>query len=726
MPPKKKLKIPEGQQNMFSFLSAPRTDTVSDSANENADSESGEEQPASSSAQSLGQSAETSAPSSSQSNRRHSDKWLKLYPWLRYSDTPDGSTVMKCQYCLDAGRNNSYTKGCKNFKTSSLREHVTTQDHQLAIAAPKLKVDAEKTKDKIRTNEEKGLLVALKAAFWLAKEGIPMLKFKSLMSFLENDLNITEASYLRTSSHIAYDSQYSADGFVDSLSQTVEEYITDKLQQSPCVTVLSDESTDITVHKRLVIYAQAVDPITLVPSTYFITNIHITDATGKGITNAILQEMSGRGIDATKIMGLGSDGASVMTGQKNGVSGRMKRENPHQVNTHCVAHRLCLCTSQAADECPQVKNYQETLTSVYYYFHGSASRGDRLEAIQNALDDPKVRFKEVHSVRWMSFYLALEAVFKSLDSLLVYLAEATLKDPKAMGLKKKIATVSFISMTYLLMDIIPIVTKLNMFLQKPNIDVALVNVKLDRCISDLTALKETDGQYMQMLAKDIVNSHFRGHQLTPSSHDLQATKVMFLDKLIDNIDSRFPNTDFITAFGVLGMRPISTCSKEELQTWGDAEMHRLLEHYGEEQKHTWEDEDGKKHTKISPAILSPQETLAEWRELKATVLAVGYHRDDLPTLWHNIAINHRDDFPNMMKLAALCLTLPIHTADCERGFSVQNQILTPSRNRLLPQNQDKLLRIRIEGGESSSFNFDKALDLWRHTKTRKIFAKRKQ
>lgn len=38
-----------------------------------------------------------------------------------------------------------------------------------------------------------------------------------------------------------------------------------------------------------------------------------------------------------------------MTGRKNGLIGRFVRENPHLVNTHCTAHKLALCTEQAAD-----------------------------------------------------------------------------------------------------------------------------------------------------------------------------------------------------------------------------------------------------------------------------------------------------------------------------------------------------------------------------------------
>ena len=41
-------------------------------------------------------------------------------------------------------------------------------------------------------------------------------------------------------------------------------------------------------------------------------------------------------------------------------------------------------------------------------------------------------------------------------------------------------------------------------------------------------------------------------------------------------------------------------------------------------------------------------------------------------LWNLIHKYHKDEFPNLITLASLALTAPIHTADCGRRFSLQN------------------------------------------------------
>ena len=96
-------------------------------------------------------------------------------------------------------------------------------------------------------------------------------------------------------------------------------------------------------------------------------------------------------------------------------------------------------------------------------------------------------------------------------------------------------------------------------------------------------------------------------------------------------------------------------------------------------------------------------------------------------LWNLIAVYHKDDFPNLITLASLALTHPVHTADCERAFSSQNSVTTATRNRLSSDKCDQLMRVMIEGpsphAEQNELNdyFLRALAEWRTIKDRLIF-----
>ena len=190
-------------------------------------------------------------------------------------------------------------------------------------------------------------------------------------------------------------------------------------------------------------------------------------------------------------------------------------------NVHCVAHKLALCTSQAAENIQPLKKHQQILIDLFYYFKGSAKRAAKQHEIQTLVDDPTLTIKEIHSVRWLSYFNALTAVFRTIDSLVTYLAELSVKDPKGNGLKKKIATDQFICITYMMMDTMAPMTILSQFFQTENVDVALVKVKLDLCLSDLEKIKEMNSTYLEKLKEDLNGDDFRGHHVTTTGFNLQ-------------------------------------------------------------------------------------------------------------------------------------------------------------------------------------------------------------
>ncbi|XP_068708005.1 zinc finger protein 862-like [Montipora foliosa] len=142
----------------------------------------------------------------------------------------------------------------------------------------------------------------------------------------------------------------------DAIAEVIREKITKALQESPCISILVDESTDISVTKMLVIYARLVKLETFKPETRFVTNAHVADGTAATITESITKALNQRNVSLQKVTGLGSDGASVMTSNKKGVTGKLERLNPKIVNIHCIAHRLQLCVSQAADKVKYLKS----------------------------------------------------------------------------------------------------------------------------------------------------------------------------------------------------------------------------------------------------------------------------------------------------------------------------------------------------------------------------------
>ena len=121
-------------------------------------------------------------------------------------------------------------------------------------------------------------------------------------------------------------------------------------------------------------------------------------------------------------------------------------------------------------------DYQSVLTGIFYYFKASAVRTHTLSDIQTLLDEPTLKVKEVHQVRWMSVFIAVQTIYTTLDSLITYFTQD--KDAKGKGYQKKMTQHDFIATTYLLMDVLPVVSQLCLMFQKADIDVSLFKFML--------------------------------------------------------------------------------------------------------------------------------------------------------------------------------------------------------------------------------------------------------
>jgi hypothetical protein len=99
--------------------------------------------------------------------------------------------------------------------------------------------------------------------------------------------------------------------------------------------------------------------------SHFLGNFNIGEKDASTITNKLVTIITERGKPADKMLCFGSDGASVLTGVKNGVAAQLKRFSTFLISIHCVAHRLALCTSLAASKLDVMQQYKSILTSLY-------------------------------------------------------------------------------------------------------------------------------------------------------------------------------------------------------------------------------------------------------------------------------------------------------------------------------------------------------------------------
>ena len=127
----------------------------------------------------------------------------------------------------------------------------------------------------------------------------------------------------------------------------------------------------------------------------------------------------------------------------------------------------------------------------------------------------------------------------------------------------------------------------------------------------------------------------------------------------------------ISAFDCLAMRDLSFTAQSEFQNYGLEKLDVLIDHYGEEKGDIY-----------CKPLIDGSKVREEYGLLKQLVLDQKYPRDRFHVLWKTIYQKHKDVLPNLIDLVRSALTIPLQTAVCERGFSVQNVVETAHRNRL--------------------------------------------
>ena len=346
------------------------------------------------------------------------------------------------------------------------------------------------------------------------------------------------------------------------------------------------------------------------------------------------------------------------------------------------------------------------------------------------LDEPRLRCREVHAVR---FFLALETVYRTLDSLITLFEAQSAGNPKANGLKRKVGQELLIKLTYCMMDWLQAIMWLSQFFQKENIDLSVAKVNVELAITDMERMQDADTStgnpllpYTPKLGEDLHDGVLKGHKVAKNAAHFEIVKKSFLQKMIDNLKTRFPDSEMMSRFAVLNMRPLQFLEGKDLELWGNEDIQAVAEFYCTRQSHTYKKADKTTAVSYSDPFLqcSPADVLREWERCKTIVKCNRFTNLPLSSPWMFLAKLQEGslDCPNMIKLVTLVLTHPVHSCDCEITFSVPNLTVTRFRNRLSPDTCDQLMRVKIEGGNITDFDFNAALARWSGSRKRKIFS----
>ncbi|XP_061192620.1 uncharacterized protein C17orf113-like [Saccostrea echinata] len=482
--------------------------------------------------------------------------------------------------------------------------------------------------------------------------------------------------------------------------------------------------------------------------TRFLCNIEISTpkADAETIVNHVITELRVKGLDVSKLVGVGTDGASVMTGRKNGVIVRLKEYSPALVGIHCAAHRCALAASQASKCIPQLKKYSDTVANIFFYFSGSALRSNKLREIQMLLNLPTLKFAQIHSVRWLSLQKSVEILYRTYPALLIALEHEGTTNPAARGIHAEVSQYNFIAITHMLMDILPFLGRLSRIFQTKDLDLSKLRPIVESTCEALLDFKEAQGIYVDKLeefitidgdevtynrpdseskksvVQEAIDTNIDGFDGFESSdeeieagHDgvqvrffsqqkniLRSIMPQYVDNIVKNLKDRFQESGLIEKMQVLQPLHITSAHKKgELAKFGNESVAVLAEHFAIQGIET-------------------EQVPMEYKQCKRLVIG-SFSTSSLSEVCEKLGSEYEDILPNLIKLVQCCTLLPVNSATCERGFSTQNRIKSRLRTNLNNNSVNDLMRISEDGPSIENFDFAKALKIWKDEKKRKLF-----
>ena len=374
---------------------------------------------------------------------------------------------------------------------------------------------------------------------------------------------------------------------------------------------------------------------------------------------------------------------------------QLREDHPLLTHIHCVAHRLALAVSQSANEVQQIKKYQQDVNTIFKHYQYSAIRYNRLRLLQEAVEDTPVALKQPNAVCWLSLLNAVDAIDKSWAALVAVLGEeAANQDPVAIGLSKRVECYQFVAYTCIMLDILPVFTKLSKAYQTDALEYDKFSMMLKTTKDSLVAMNNPDNagmlhfQHLQNSAVDADGKlEYRGVSLKRSEtvrNSATRVKALFIGELLAQVDRRFPK-DGITLMDQLNTlfnpRRMNNLPPQDLAAYGVNELESVLKFFAKEE------------------IIDSDRALQDFLQFKQFVRR--QEGVSQKALLHDLITSYQDVFPDFVVFGNYFLSIPLNSAACERGFSAQNRTKTRYRNRLGEARMSEILRITINS--SSGF-----------------------
>ena len=257
------------------------------------------------------------------------------------------------------------SKGFCNWKNATilLQKHQQSSCHreavEVVITLPATTKDVgEQLVQQLAKEKEsnrKMLLKILSSIRYLARQGLALRgdgdeddgNFLQLLKLKgEDDSAMLEWLKRKVNKYTSHEIQ---NDIIKVMAMHVLRNVATCLQQSPFLTLMMDEATDISNNEQTTIVIRCVSE-DLEVHEEFLGLYHVPSIDAVTLTAVAKDALVRMNLSVSKLRGQCYDGASTMRGARSGVAKRILDEEPRAVYTHCYGHSINLAASDAVKQ----------------------------------------------------------------------------------------------------------------------------------------------------------------------------------------------------------------------------------------------------------------------------------------------------------------------------------------------------------------------------------------
>ncbi|XP_048852727.1 zinc finger protein 862-like isoform X1 [Brienomyrus brachyistius] len=673
---------------------------------------------------------------------------------------------MHCIHCKTCGTefagNTAFATESTHFKRESLVKHGESAKHKkcrdkcvakTSVSSGSIVKAFNRQDTASRSAQLAELNVKFNTAYTIAKEELAFTKFKPMLQLMKKNgiaINMT------------YANDKSCANIIGVIADTIRENTAVKVSSAQYISFMIDGDTDLSVKECVIVYVRIL--LDGQPTTILIGHVEVEHANADGIYAASKSAFAGLGDSChnwmQKTVAMGANGAAVNLGKKGGVSVKLQEEaGKHIIPFHCMPHRLELALLSAQKDSPWVGNVYNLLHLIWKTYHFSSKSRRELKRLGVELGVSVNNPGGVKGTRW------LPHVSRALDVLLKQeKKEGTLEDSgqytavyahmdhlaasstnadiagRAKHIKETMEDGSFLAFCHFLADLFSAISKYSLLLQRNDVILPQAVSSLRNLILNVEAMavrpcpggklasfhaamktqrdareqeQEMQPQFMFRgvpLRKGEAENMAKDGPISQTAPRLQKQIETTVAAIVKQLHLRFSSllcqeehgmdtsvTKAVKCFHVFN-HDVWPETAEELVDYGIEEVTFLLDHF----QYVLE------RNGCDCAL-----AMEEFQTLKTLVFMSfkdkSYHR-----LWEVLLTKepYSSDLQNILHLVKIMLVLPVSSAQCERGFSIQKRIKSDIRSSLHPNSVEDLIRISVEGPPLEAFDASASVKRW--------------